>query len=75
MNGRGSILHMDKIFLFLISLQTGCEAIQPPIKWVPGILFPGVKEPRSEADHSPGSSVEARNGGAYTSTPPYVFIA
>jgi hypothetical protein len=36
---------------------------------------PRVKRPGSEADHSSPSSAEVNNGGAYTSTLPYVFIA
>jgi hypothetical protein len=39
-------------------------SIQPPIQWVPGPLSPAVKRPGREADHSPPSSVEVKNGGA-----------
>jgi hypothetical protein len=35
---------------------------QPPVQWVPGVLFPGVKaRPGRDADHSPPSSVEVEN--------------
>jgi hypothetical protein len=37
---------------------------QPPLRWVPGTLSPGVKRPGREADHSPPSSAEVKNGGA-----------
>jgi len=38
-------------------------------------LFPGVKRPGSEADHSRPSSAEVKNAWIYTSTPPYAFMA
>jgi hypothetical protein len=46
-------------------------ALGPPqsIKWVPG-----MKRDGREADHSPPSSAEVKNGGAITSTPPYAFM-
>jgi hypothetical protein len=43
---------------------------QPPIQWVPGALSLGVKRPGREADHSPPSSAEVKNGRSWTSTPP-----
>jgi hypothetical protein len=49
-------------------------ATQPPIQWVPGALSLGVKWPGREADHSPLSSAELKNGGAIP-PPPYVFMA
>jgi len=48
---------------------------QPPIQWVRGALFLGVKRPGREADHSPPSSAEVKNAWSYTSTPQYVFMA
>jgi hypothetical protein len=48
---------------------------QPPIQWVPGTLFPGVKRPGLEADHSPPASAEVKKTWLYTSTPPYAFMA
>jgi hypothetical protein len=33
---------------------------QPPIQWVPGALYLGVKRPVREADHSPPSSAEVK---------------
>jgi hypothetical protein len=41
----------------------------PPIKWVPEARFLGVKRSRREADHSPPSSVEVKNGGAIPPLP------
>jgi len=37
-------------------------------------LYPGVKEPGREADHSPPSSTEVKNAWNYTSTPQCVFM-
>jgi hypothetical protein len=42
---------------------------QPPIHWVPGALYPGVKRPGHEANHSPPASAEVNNTWIYTSTP------
>jgi hypothetical protein len=63
----GSIPGRGKIFLFSRSAQ---GPTQPPVQWVLGGDFPG-----READQSQSSSGEVRNGGSYTSTPPYVFMA
>jgi hypothetical protein len=38
-------------------------------------IFPGVKLPEREADHSPPTSVEVKKMWIYTATPPYVFMA
>jgi hypothetical protein len=35
----------------------------PSIQWVSGALSTGVKGPYREADHSPPSSAEVKNGG------------
>jgi hypothetical protein len=48
---------------------------QPPIQWVTGALYLGVKQPVSEADHTPHSSAEVKNAWSYTSIPPYAFMA
>jgi hypothetical protein len=42
---------------------------QPPIQWVPEALSPGVKGRKHEADHSPRSSAEFKNGGAIPPLP------
>jgi hypothetical protein len=36
--------------------------IQPPIQWVPGSLSLGVKRPGREANYSPPSSAEVKEG-------------
>jgi hypothetical protein len=53
----------------LHSVQTGSGAPQPPSQWVPSALSPRVKRPRSEADLSPKSSAEVKNGGAIPPLP------
>jgi hypothetical protein len=42
---------------------------QSPIQWVPGALSLHVKQPGREADNSPPSSAEVKNGGAITPLP------
>jgi hypothetical protein len=64
LDGPGSILGKDKIFLFSTASRPAVGPTQPPIQWVPGALSPGVKRKWREADHSPPSSDEAKNGGA-----------
>jgi hypothetical protein len=71
LDGRGSIPGRGKIFFFILS-RPALGPTQHPIQWVPGALSPGIKPPELEADHSPPSSVEVKNGGAI---PPYVFMA
>jgi hypothetical protein len=50
-------------------ILTGSGACQPPIQWVPETFSPGVKRHVREADHSPRSSAEVKNGGAIPSLP------
>ena len=40
-----------------------------------GVSFPRVKQPRSEANHSPLSSDQVKNEWSYISTPLYAFLA
>jgi hypothetical protein len=42
---------------------------QPPVQWVLGAVSPGVKRPLREADHSPRSSAEVKNGGVIPPLP------
>jgi hypothetical protein len=63
------------IFLFTTVFWTALGPTQPPIQWVPGTLFLGVKRPGRAADHSPPSTAEIKNAWSYTSSPPYVFMA
>jgi hypothetical protein len=62
-------------FFLRHSVQTGSGAHEPPIEWVRGALFPGVKRPAREADHSPPCSAEVKNAWNYTSIPQYFFMA
>jgi len=48
---------------------------QCPVQLVPGVLCPGLKELRQEADCLPLSSAEVKNAWSYISTPPYIFMA
>jgi len=41
-------------------LRMALGPTQPPIQWVPGALYLGVKQPGYEADHSPQSSAEVK---------------
>jgi hypothetical protein len=70
LDGRGV-----KNFLFSMLSKVALGITQPPTQWVPEALSPGVKRPGREADHSPATSVEVKKTWAYTSTPPYVFMA
>jgi hypothetical protein len=47
------------IFLFTAS-RTTLGPTQPPIQWVPGVLYLGIKRPGREADHSPPSGAEVK---------------
>jgi hypothetical protein len=62
LDGRDSIPCRGKTFLH--SVQTGCVATQPSVQWVPGALSLEVKRQGHEADHSPPSNAEVKNGGA-----------
>jgi hypothetical protein len=42
---------------------------QPPIQWVPRPPSPGVKQQGRQADKSPLSSAEVKNGGAIPPLP------
>jgi hypothetical protein len=48
------------IFLFTTASRPALGPTQPPIQWVPGALFLGVKRPGREADHSPPYSAEIK---------------
>jgi hypothetical protein len=43
---------------------------QPPIQWVPGTLFLGVKRPGREADHPPPTNADVKNMWIDTFTTP-----
>jgi hypothetical protein len=64
----GSIPCRQDFLLYVV--QTVSEApTQPPIEWIPGVISAGVKRPGHEADRSPPSSAEVRNGGAIPPLP------
>jgi hypothetical protein len=48
------------IFLLTTASRTTLGPTQPPIQWVAGALYLGVKRPGREADHSPPSSAEVK---------------
>jgi hypothetical protein len=54
-----------KIFLF----PTASRPALRPTQWVSGEISPGAKRLGREADHSPPSSAEVKNGGAMPSLP------
>jgi hypothetical protein len=64
-----------KKFHFSMSFRSALGPTQPPIRWVPGALSPGIKGQGHEADHSPPISAEVKKMWVYTFTPPYAFVA
>jgi hypothetical protein len=67
--GWGLIPGRGKILLFSTASRPALGPTQPPIRWVPEAIYPGVKRPRREADLSPPSSAGAKNGGAISPLP------
>jgi hypothetical protein len=57
-------------FLSSTSFRPALGSTQPPTQWVPGALFPDVKQQEREADHSSPTSVEVKQMWIYKSTPP-----
>jgi hypothetical protein len=47
---------------------------QPPILWVPRVLYLWVKESGHEADLSSPSNAEVKNALSYTFTSPHVVV-
>jgi hypothetical protein len=64
-----------KFFLFPTESGPALGPTKPPIQWVLGAVFLGVKLLGHEADHSCPSNAEVKNAWSYTSTPPYAFMA
>jgi hypothetical protein len=56
-------------FSLVHNVQTGSGNTQPPIQWVSRVPSPGVKLSKLEANDSPPSSTEVKNGTAIPSFP------
>jgi hypothetical protein len=69
LDGRGSIPCRGRIFLFSTMSRLAPGPTQPLIQWVLGTIFPRVKWPGREADHSRPSSDEVKNGIAIPPLP------
>lgn len=64
MDGQGSNCGGEKVFLFYTTSGPALGLTQLPLQWVPGSISRRAKGPGREADHSPPSSAQAKNGGA-----------
>jgi hypothetical protein len=69
LDSRGSIPGRGKISVLSTATIPALGPTQPPIQWIPGALSLGVKRPGREADHSPPSSAEIKNGVAIPPLP------
>jgi hypothetical protein len=71
LDGRGYIPSRGK--------RVVCTPQRPDRLWDPPSFLPnvywGLKRQRREADHSPPSSAEVKNGWSSSSTPPCVFMS
>jgi hypothetical protein len=63
LDGGGSIPDRGKICLLSIAYRPALGPTQPPIQRVLGGFFSGLNWPGREADQSPPSSAEIKNGG------------
>jgi hypothetical protein len=70
----GSIPGRGKIFHFSITSRQALQPTQPPVQWVLCAVYMGIKRQRREADHSPPSTAEVKNGRDIPPFPPYVFM-
>jgi hypothetical protein len=67
-------LQEQEVSLPFIKPRPALWTTKPPEQRVPGTLLPEVKRQCSEADHSPQSSADVKNGG--TTLPlPHVLMA
>jgi hypothetical protein len=62
--GRRSSPSRVNNFLFSTLSRPALGLTQAPSQWVPGTLPPGVERPGREADHSPPTNAEVKNGRA-----------
>jgi hypothetical protein len=67
------VIIRKKIFLLSTLSSKVLGPSQPPLQWVPGNVYLGVKWLGREADRSPPTSAEVINMWIYTSTPPAFF--
>jgi hypothetical protein len=68
----GRPLTADKFLVLIFRGSVDFWATQPRVTKA---LFPGVKRPGHEADHSHAPSADDTNAGSYTSISPYVSAA
>jgi hypothetical protein len=54
----------ERVFPFCIKSRQALDPTQPPIQWVAEAVFPRVKRQVREADFSPLSNAELKNGRA-----------
>jgi hypothetical protein len=52
---------VQEILLFSRVFRLALWSTQPPIQYVTKVLFPGAKQLKDEADHSPTSSAKVKN--------------
>jgi hypothetical protein len=70
----GDRVHVSsRILVFSTSSRPALRSTQPLMQRVPEALFPSVKRPGREADHSLPASAEVKKMWIHTSTPPYAF--
>jgi hypothetical protein len=69
LDGRGSISGRVKVFLFSTASRPALGPTRSRIQRIPGTFFPGVKRPGREANHSPPTNTEVKNGGAILPLP------
>jgi hypothetical protein len=69
LKGRCSIPGRGKIFLFSTLSRPALVSTQPAIQRLQGVLSLRVQRPGREADHSPLSSAEVKNGEAIPPIP------
>jgi hypothetical protein len=55
-------------FLLSTSSRPALGPTQPPTKWIPGSLFPGVKRTGCEADHSLPTSAAVKNTSSWSTS-------
>jgi hypothetical protein len=57
------------IFLYSTASKSALGTTQPPIQCVPRVLSLRIKRQQREADHTPPSNTEVKNGGAIPQLP------